>query len=347
MTPANKKRTHFSNSQDQSTMSFALYRRPGGVVFLDDEPDYVEMLAEVMPLDWFVRLFLRPVACIDLLLQEVPLWEADAWAQQDIINRWREGASLIPEVLNYWREDGTARFALSQVCVVDYSMPAMSGLRVLGELTHWSGARVLLTGRADEQLAVSAFNRGLIEQFIPKQSPEIRLRLSSAIETLLRVPSARHEQIWRATLGRGQHALISHPDVAQALEKLVLQHGWIEHVVMGAPFGVLALDSKGAASWLQLESVANLAELAEMAESQGWDNATVREIRAGKTVIDLELQLALGAPHKAAPRAAFGVGPDSAMLLGAIVPIGESFGPGTTNSHAHFMAGQGERKLQD
>ena len=51
-------------------MSFALYRRPGGVVFLDDDPDYLEMLAEVMPLDWYVRLFLRPVACIELLLKE-------------------------------------------------------------------------------------------------------------------------------------------------------------------------------------------------------------------------------------------------------------------------------------
>ena len=40
-------------------------------------------------------------------------------------------------------------------------MPAMNGLQVLGELVNWSGSRVLLTGRADEQIAVSAFNAGL------------------------------------------------------------------------------------------------------------------------------------------------------------------------------------------
>ncbi|UUZ65013.1 hypothetical protein LP417_10080 [Polaromonas sp. P1-6] len=76
-------------------MSFTLYRRPGGVVFLDDDPDYLEMLAEVMPLDWYARFFLRPVECINTLQQEPPLWEADAWQQQEIINRWREGAALI------------------------------------------------------------------------------------------------------------------------------------------------------------------------------------------------------------------------------------------------------------
>src|SRR5450830_185894 len=201
-----------------TTMSFPLYCRPGGVIFLDDDRDYLEMLAEVMPLDWYARLFLRPVACIDLLLQEPPHWEEDAWAQQEIINRWREGASLIPQILQYWREDGTARFAFTRVCVVDYSMPAMSGLRVLSELTDWSGSRILLTGRADEQLAVSAFNRGLIDQFIPKQSPEIRLRLTDAIQSLRHLPDSRHQQIWRATLSREQHALLCDPAIAQELQ---------------------------------------------------------------------------------------------------------------------------------
>ncbi|UUZ71811.1 hypothetical protein LP415_24035 [Polaromonas sp. P1(28)-8] len=165
---------------------------------------------------------------------------------------------------------------------MDYSMPAMSGLRVLSELTGWSGARVLLTGRADEQLAVSAFNRGLIEQFIPKQAPGIRQRLTDAIQGLRRLPDPRHQQTWRATLTREQHTLLCIPSIAQELESLVLRQGWVEHVVIGAPFGVLALDAKGHVSWLQLEPAENLPELAEMAESQGWDAPTVQDIRTGK-----------------------------------------------------------------
>ncbi|MFC5520629.1 response regulator [Polaromonas jejuensis] len=327
-------------------MSFSLYRRPGGVVFLDDDPDYLEMLAEVMPPDWYVRLFLRPGHCIELLQQEPPLWEADAWRQQEIINRWREGASLISQILQYWREDGTARFALTQVCVVDYSMPAMSGLRVLSELTDWSGSRVLLTGRADEQLAVSAFNRGLIEQFIPKQSPEIRLRLTDAIQNRFRVPDGRHQQIWRATLSRQQHALLCSPAIALELENLVLRQGWIEHVTIGAPFGVLALNHKGAVSWLQLEQAETLPELAEMAASQDWDAATVQDIRAGKKLIDLELQLALGADHKPLARPAFAIASDPAPLYAALFTVNDPFCPGFMSSHERFIATCGERTLQ-
>lgn len=328
-------------------MSFALYRRPGGVVFLDDDPDYLEMLAEVMPTDWYVRLFIRPVACIEQLRTEPPLWEADAWRQQEIINRWREGSALIPQILQYWREDGCARFGLTQVCVVDYSMPAMSGLRVLSELTGWSGARVLLTGRVDEQLAVSAFNRGLIEQFIPKQAPEIRQRLTDAIENLLHAPDARHQQTWRATLTREQHTLLCNPAIAEALEALARKLGWIEHVVIGAPFGVLALDASAGVSWLQLEPAENLPELAEMAESQGWDAATVQDIRSGEKLIDLELQQALGAGNKPQPREAFAAGPAPHLLYAAIFPVDASFSPGIAAGHERFIASRGERQLQD
>ena len=328
-------------------MSFAMYRSPGGVIFLDDDPDYLEMLAEVMPLDWYVRLFVRPVACIELLLKEPPLWEADAWAQQEIVNRWREGAMLIPQILAYWREDGTTRFELTKVCVVDYSMPAMSGLRVLSELDGWSGARVLLTGRTDEQLAVSAFNRNLIEQFVPKQSPELRVRLTETITNLLRLPNARREQIWRATLTREQHDLLCRPDIAQSLEQLSLKHGWIEYVVIGAPFGVLALDQKANVNWVQLEPAENLKELAEMAESQGWDAQTVEDIRAGKKLIDLELQLALDGADKPQPMQAIALGTAPVLLYGALFQVNQIFCPDPQASHERFLSSWAERKLQD
>ena len=53
-------------------MSFPLFHRPGTVVFLDDDPDYLEMLALVLPRQWHVKLFLHPHECISYLQQEPP-----------------------------------------------------------------------------------------------------------------------------------------------------------------------------------------------------------------------------------------------------------------------------------
>lgn len=339
--------TFFTPLMKPAAMTFQLYRRPGGVVFLDDDRDYLEMLAEVMPADWHARFFLRPVACIEALQQEKVHHEADAWRQQETVNRWRQGEPLISQVLQYWREDAMARFALTRVCVVDYAMPAMSGLRVLSELTDWTGSRILLTGRADEQLAVSAFNRGLIEQFVPKQSPGPRLHLTTAIQKLRQLPEERYQQIWRATLSREQHALLCDPLLIQELENLTLKQGWIEHVVMGAPFGMLALDQHGEVSWLQLEPADKLPELAEMAASQSWDEATVQDILSGKTLVDVELQLALGAACQPQPRPAFALACGVGAVHAAIVRLGGTLAPGASGSYAHFLASSGERRLQD
>lgn len=328
-------------------MSFPLYRRPGAVVFLDDDINYLEMLAEVMPEDWSVHLMLRPVACIGRLLEETTFTELDMWRQQDIINRWRDGTALIPQILKYWQEDGIARFTLAQVCVVDYSMPAMSGLNVLSDLTRWLGSRILLTGRADEQLAVSAFNRGLIDQFIPKQAPDIRQRLTDAIQGLLHKPNPRHEQTWRATLTREQSELLSDSEFSAELEKLAAKQEWTEHVVIGAPFGILALDSAAQAMWLQLEPTERLAELAEMAASQGWDASTTAQIRSGQKLIDLELQLALGAEQKARPREAFVLGKGAVSVYAALFDIGEAFCPQATDSYQQFLARSNHRQIQD
>ena len=67
-------------------MSFPLFHRPGTVVFLDDDPDYLEMLALVLPRSWHLKLFLRPSDCISYLMQEPPFWEADAWNQQQLVD---------------------------------------------------------------------------------------------------------------------------------------------------------------------------------------------------------------------------------------------------------------------
>jgi CheY-like chemotaxis protein len=324
-------------------MSFPIFHRPGTVVFLDDDPDYLEMLAMVLPRHWHVKLFLRPVECINYLQQEPPFWEADAWNQQQLIDQWRAGKPLIPQVLGYWSKY-TERYALTRVCVVDYSMPAMDGLQALGELGDWPGSRVLLTGQADEQVAVRAFNRGLIDQFIAKQTPDISRRLIEAVEHLLSTPNPRHAQTWRASLGPAQNALLRIPSVARDLASFAAKR-WIEHVVIGDPFGVLGMDASGNVSWLQLETQDGLNALAELAELEGVKPAGLEDIRSGRKLANLELRQALGRTEAPELTAAFPVGQD-ASLLGAVFSVDPAHCPDPANSYSSWLARQDKRNVQ-
>ena len=163
-----------------TTLSFPLFHRPGTVVFLDDDSDYLEMLALVLPRHWHVKLFLRPSSCIDYLQQEPPFWEADAWNQQELVDAWRDGKPLIPQILGYWRKY-SERFALTRVCVVDYSMPAMDGVEacrqvrsdgdfdqlpivMLSAAVHAAAVRAGLDAGADLYLEKQFSPRALAEQ---------------------------------------------------------------------------------------------------------------------------------------------------------------------------------------
>ena len=111
-------------------MSFSLYRRPGTVVFLDDDPDYLEMLGEVMPpagmcaCSWAGGVH-RPAARDILNRRPMPGPSRKSSAAG-------AKAPLIPQVLAYWGRRHR-RYALSELAVVDYSMPGMDGLQALGE----------------------------------------------------------------------------------------------------------------------------------------------------------------------------------------------------------------------
>src|SRR3569832_377458 len=324
-------------------MSFPLFHRPGTIVFLDDDPDYLEMLALVLPRQWHVKLFLRPHECINYLQQEPPFWEADAWTQQQLVEQWRGGKPLIPQILGYWSKY-TERYALTRVCVFDYSMPAMDGLSALGELVDWPGSRVLLTGQADEQVAVRAFNRGLIDQFIAKQTPDISRRLIESVEHLLSTPNARHSQIWRATRSPEHNALLRIPSVSRELAAFAGKR-WVEHIAIGDPFGVLGMDARGSVSWLQLEMRAGLRAAAELAEIAGVAAASLADFRAGRKLAKLELRQAFGRSGPVQLNTAFTRGTD-ANLLGAVFEVDASHSPAAANSYQHWLARQDKRAVQ-
>ncbi|MDO8277066.1 MAG: response regulator [Burkholderiaceae bacterium] len=324
-------------------MSFPLFQRPGTVVFLDDDHDYLEMLGVVLPRQWMVKLFSGPQECINYLQQEPPLWEADAWNLQEMISQWRSGRALIPQILAYWASD-TRRYGLTKVCVVDYAMPSMDGLQALGELIDWPGSRILLTGQADEQVAVNAFNRGLIDHFMTKQAPDISRRLMDAVSQLLAAPNAWQSQLWRATLTPEQMAALRVPSVVRDLSDFAARH-WVEHVVLGDPFGVLGLSAEGQVSWLQLESTDRLGDLAELARADDVDPSLIAEIRKGKKLIDLELRLALG--HGAEPelKPAFALGRNE-TLIGALFQLDRSYWPPQDASYNAWLARQTKRRIE-
>jgi CheY-like chemotaxis protein len=297
------------------TMRFPLYHRPNALTFLDDDASYLETLALVIPQHWSVRLFTHADDCLAQLQQENTLWEEDVRTHQTMVNDRHAGAALIPKILAYWSSHNQ-RHALTQTCVVDFAMPSMNGLDFLKQLPAWPANRVLLTGKADEFVAIAAFNEGLIHSFVTKQHPQIGKHLTHILTGQHRKPIDFHDSIWRSALTHEQYAMLQETTVRQDLHTLVSERQWVEYVVVPAPFGILALDQHARAHWVQLELRSDLEAAANLAQDTGQTSAVLQKICAGTHLLNTELLQALGSGDEPSIKTTFTIG-NTGSLLGA------------------------------
>ncbi|MFN3736100.1 MAG: response regulator [Hydrogenophaga sp.] len=325
-------------------LTIPLFHRPGSILFLDDDTDYLEMLGMVVPAHWQAELFSRPAGFAARMQDEPGRWEADAQRQVQMVEAWRQGQALVPLVLRYWA-DHPERYALARTCVVDYAMPGTNGLTVLNNMLDWPGSRVLLTGQADEQIAVQAFNDGLIDQFVPKQATDITRHLLGVLRKLGYAAHPRLNAIWRGTLRPAQQSVLQMPSVTKALQNHTQQH-WVEYVVLGEPFGLLGLDAQGGVHWLQLETADGLRDLAELAATVGLRYDVTRAIETGQCLAAIELHQQLGAsgPVRTAPAQELG---DDGVLFGAQFDLSPSELPAPILGYREYLQQHDHRQVQD
>lgn len=65
------------------------------------------------------------------------------------------------------------RFSKISTVLADYSMPGLNGIELCSKIKNPSIQKILLTGVADERIAIEAFNNGYINRFIKKGSSDL------------------------------------------------------------------------------------------------------------------------------------------------------------------------------
>lgn len=149
---------------------------PASVVFVDDSDSYLDALRRFFP-DISTNLFFTraqtALAFIRKHARENSLVFAPASAglSEVGLERFVE-TSAERDVLAR-----NARFAEVAAVVVDYDMPGLSGVEFLSSISNLRCAKVLLTGVADETVAVKAFNAGIVDLYLRKTDADSANRL--------------------------------------------------------------------------------------------------------------------------------------------------------------------------
>lgn len=151
------------------------------------------------------------------------------------------------------------RFQQVSVVVVDYHMPGIDGLEFCQRIENPAVKKVLLTGKADEKVAVQAFNEGLIDRFIQKQDADAIPNLNRAITQLQWAYFQQVGQQLVDTLAPRSHAFLRDGAFAGLFRRLCAEMGAVEFYLRSVPEGLLLFDANAQPSLLIVQTGEDLA----------------------------------------------------------------------------------------
>ncbi len=143
---------------------------------------------------------------------------------------------------------------MPSVLVVDYSMPQMNGIEFCEAVRDLPCKKILFTGAADEKIAVTAFNRGLIDRYIKKSEDDALDTLELEIRALQTAFFAEQSETLRDVLLLHNYQFLGDPALAAVVGELVARHGFVEHYIFPNPTGILFFDRGGNARLMIIET---------------------------------------------------------------------------------------------
>lgn len=163
------------------------------------------------------------------------------------------------------------------VLVVDYAMPQMNGLQFCKQLRDSPVKKIMLTGMADADLAVAAFNDGLIDLFLMKDREDSFEQLDRAILKLQHEYWAERIQSLFSVLPTD--SILNKADFRDLHGEICQCYQLVESYPLNASGDMLFLDQQAKPHWLGVYDAARLNTLLNIAEGNEAPNEILTMIR--------------------------------------------------------------------
>ena len=227
---------------------------PTTVGFVDDNANFLANLSLQLDTRLAFRFFSsaeHALNAINSAVAQPPTADRFLARYHDRIEQSDEQEVIAMRIDAIRRQVGNARrFECTSVLVVDYDMPGMNGLEVCRRIKHPAIKKIVLTGKADEHLAVKGFNEGIIDRFIRKQEPGAFEALNQAIDEMQDAYLRDTQSTVVEALALSEYRFLNDPVFAQKAREIFKQLSIVEHYLSARPTGLLMLDSAAAPSLL-------------------------------------------------------------------------------------------------
>ena len=254
------------------------YYHPTTVCFVDDNESFMTGLSLVTPEHMSSVAFFDPADALDFVNRPLDMPSiADRCVSAHAVeptSLFRVNTGLIEEEISVLN-----RFGRLSVAVVDYSMPIFNGLEFCERIIDPHVGKILLTGVADEKMAVEAFNAGIIDRFISKSHPEATNHISEYLLDMQRAYFRSQSQQLVRTLSIAGPLFLNDPIIANWVHRLMRRRNFCEYYMVSEPSGLILLTPDGQISQLIVLSEADCNAQADYALAHAAPDAVVRKLR--------------------------------------------------------------------
>lgn len=247
-------------------MQLPVYTHPTLTVLIDDSDSFLKSLAFQLDPGLARKTFHDTSSALHWLRHSAQPGETPLHVNFDTQNLPPDQCNVALDIERIWRISGQAqRFAVPSVLVVDYSMPQMNGLEFCQAVRDLPCKKILFTGAADEKVAVTAFNRGLIDRYIKKSDDDALDILEQEIVALQREFFLQQSDTVRDLLLLHDYSFLQDEALAAVVQELCQRHGFVEYYIFPNPSGILFFTRDGHAKLMIIETERGLHTQYEMA----------------------------------------------------------------------------------
>lgn len=155
---------------------------PTALIFIDDDEVSARIISKLFNIHP-AKIFPNPIKGIEYINQNVTRVSEEDEARYDL------DASVESTQLSMLRNLHKKlykenRYNEISTVIIDYDMPQINGLNAIDNIHNKKIKKILLTGVANESLAVNAFNQGKISRYIKKLSENADLTLMDYVNDL-------------------------------------------------------------------------------------------------------------------------------------------------------------------
>lgn len=243
----------------QSMISICYY--PTTVVLIDDKEKYLTRLKSDLKSERLSCLtYNNPQKALDFLTKQ---YQANPFIQRCLVNQDDYVIDRIAtnfDVRAVYREIYNAqRVNEISTLVIDYAMPGMSGLELCRQLRERRVPFkiIMLTGEAGKDLAVEAFNEGVIDKFIMKNTDNLMDVLVNSIHELQQSYflglSTKVLSVIDASANQ-MLVCLNDPVFVEFFQDLCKKHRAVEYYLLDDQGSFLLFDIEANPTWLLLNT---------------------------------------------------------------------------------------------